>query len=301
MTASNPTDTLLPCPFCGGDATVGVHGKIPEYATDKVGCSKCNVWITGSCGWAELQAERWNTRADIVPQVADKPTLENMRKLLDEYIHSWAKENITSADWITPEEFEEKFKSLWSKFIESISAPQVEMPEGGFWRPEIFSSDGKWNSVPVLDDSPLVVAYNADTVQFEVADTREALEAVKGRVMLSMCQTFDGEKSREEARITAEDFATLIKEWQHERTLRQQAEAQIDEYRSRLRAALQRPQDGELIAALDIAESRLRRAMQLLANRGFSIESMEMLTAAEEMSLAKLKAAAPTKHNGKDE
>lgn len=52
---------LLPCPFCGGEASTYTYNAFQYNEHDKIGCSKCGVRIDSA------NMEQWNTRATVTP------------------------------------------------------------------------------------------------------------------------------------------------------------------------------------------------------------------------------------------
>lgn len=83
MTDSKTTTELLPCPFCGGEATKMSYGTEDDLFW-WVECRECNATIDNRATSAEAIAA-WNTRAD-EPQViqkAEKYKLADSQKQLE--------------------------------------------------------------------------------------------------------------------------------------------------------------------------------------------------------------------------
>jgi hypothetical protein len=75
MPSNQPeTPTLLPCPFCGGDATA-VGTDHPSWLQCRVHCNAC---ATATCSYATraLAAAAWNTRAVAQPETPSADALD---------------------------------------------------------------------------------------------------------------------------------------------------------------------------------------------------------------------------------
>jgi hypothetical protein len=263
MTASNPTDTLLPCPFCGGDATVGVHGKIPEYATDKVGCSKCNVWITGSCGWAELQAERWNTRADLVPQVATTDDRCEWCKRTNTAICYGHHKRVTKVEVSDKADFGD---SVLARIVTAESRKKLALEWFNFTVDAM--KLGGMNEV-FLGNIEIIRTALAPSV--EVADTREALDDYEKHLSEMLCGRHHIMKP-----------STALK----------------------IRAALQRPQDGWKLVPEEATEEMMEKAFPvppMAHTKEGAVQFHKSVWPYYAVTYKALVAAAPTKHNGKAE
>jgi Lar family restriction alleviation protein len=71
------TDKLLPCPFCGGDATLSSDSNVEHDREIRywiVRCQKalCDASVGESCNFSrELAIDKWNSRADTTRIIAD--------------------------------------------------------------------------------------------------------------------------------------------------------------------------------------------------------------------------------------
>ena len=74
-------ETLLPCPFCGGDATLRQYETESLWSHDQVtytqvGCEECDYHIATEPGYEMEAPERWNTRPDAALSALDQPAQE---------------------------------------------------------------------------------------------------------------------------------------------------------------------------------------------------------------------------------
>jgi Lar family restriction alleviation protein len=63
-----PPDDLLPCPFCGGEASVSTYETESLWSHNivtytRVGCSECDIAFNTEPGYEVEAPEAWNTRA----------------------------------------------------------------------------------------------------------------------------------------------------------------------------------------------------------------------------------------------
>lgn len=55
--------SLLPCPFCGGDAEFIDGDQKQQYGNEQVGCTRCMA-LTAPEPTMQAAALRWNSRGD---------------------------------------------------------------------------------------------------------------------------------------------------------------------------------------------------------------------------------------------
>ena len=94
------TDSLLPCPFCGGEAKLYSIGTgSPHYGRyHQVICQGC-LTATGAYWSGEQSAiDAWNTRADNMPHTHDE-LLAEMRAINDRWVQERTCEMEYNAAW----------------------------------------------------------------------------------------------------------------------------------------------------------------------------------------------------------
>ena len=61
------SETLAPCPFCGGEATHDTYQEESLWShnivtKDQVGCMECDIWLRSEPGYKVEAITAWNTR-----------------------------------------------------------------------------------------------------------------------------------------------------------------------------------------------------------------------------------------------
>lgn len=76
---------LLPCPFCGGEASLGTYETESLWSHNivtrtHVGCDECDYSFSTEPGYEVEAPERWNTRARAEGPASPPPPAEGVGK-----------------------------------------------------------------------------------------------------------------------------------------------------------------------------------------------------------------------------